>query len=282
MKIIECPRDAMQGIDINIPTAAKIKYLNALLEVGFDVLDCGSFVSPKAVPQMADTGEVLKKLDLKKTSTRLLVIVANPRGAEETANFKQVSYLGYPLSVSETFQKRNTNKTIAEAIQDLQEIQKISLKNKKELVVYLSMAFGNPYQDEYNTTILENLLREMVRLNVKTVSISDTIGAATPERVYMLFKILKGRFPLIEFGVHLHSSPSKAREKVDAAYRAGCRRFDGAIKGYGGCPFAEDELVGNIATEVLISYFEQQRVELKIDKSKFLKAFEIAGEVFPL
>jgi hydroxymethylglutaryl-CoA lyase len=282
MKIIECPRDAMQGIDINIPTSEKIKYLNALLEVGFDVLDCGSFVSPKAVPQMADTGEVLKKLDLKKSLSKLLVIIANPRGAEEAVNYKQVTFLGYPLSISETFQKRNTNKSIAEALVDLQEIQKIAIKNKKELVVYLSMAFGNPYQDEYNSSILENLVRELVKLNVRTVSISDTIGAATPERVYMLFKILKGKFPLIEFGVHLHSSPAQAREKVDAAYRAGCRRFDGAIKGYGGCPFAEDELVGNIATEVLISYFEQQRVELKINKTKFLKAFEIAGEVFPL
>jgi hydroxymethylglutaryl-CoA lyase len=282
MQLIECPRDAMQGIETFIPTMDKVRYLNALLEVGFDVIDFGSFVNPKAVPQMSDTSEVIKKIEIKKTTTKLLAIIANPRGADDASKFKNIHYLGYPLSVSETFQKRNANKTIAESLLELQQIQSICLKSNKELIVYLSMAFGNPYGDPYSIDTIEALVRELVKMNVRTISIADTIGAATPENVYFLYKILAGKFPLVQFGVHLHSSPSKAREKIDAAFRAGCRRFDGAIKGFGGCPFAEDELVGNIATEVLLSYFDQQLIKLNIDKVKFEKAFEIASEIFPL
>lgn len=281
MKIIECPRDAMQGILTFIPTADKVRYLNALIQVGFDTLDFGSFVSPKAVPQMRDTAEVLSQLDLKRSNTKLLAIIVNSRGAVEASKFPQISYLGFPLSVSETFQKKNTNKSIAQSIEELKEIQTICTSSGKQLVVYLSMAFGNPYGDEYNLNLIDSLVRELIKINVKIVSIADTVGAATPENVYFLYKILAGKFPLIELGVHLHSSPVLAKEKIDAAYRAGCRRFDTAIRGYGGCPFAKDELVGNIATEVLLSYIEQQHLILKLNKDKFKKAFELAGEIFP-
>lgn len=281
MKIIECPRDAMQGLLTFIPTEDKVRYLNALIQVGFDTIDCGSFVSPKAVPQMRDTAEVLSQLDLKRSNTKLLAIIANSRGAEEASKFAQISCLGFPLSVSETFQKKNTNKSIAQSLDELKEIQTICNSSGKQLVVYLSMAFGNPYGDEYNLNLIDSLVRELIKINVKIVSIADTVGAATPENVYFLYKILAGKFPLIELGVHLHSSPVLAKEKIDAAYRAGCRRFDTAIRGYGGCPFAKDELVGNIATEVLLSYIEQQHLILKLNKDKFKKAFELAGEIFP-
>ncbi|HYG37564.1 MAG TPA: hydroxymethylglutaryl-CoA lyase [Cytophagales bacterium] len=282
MKIIECPRDAMQGLLDFIPTEDKVKYLNALIQVGFHTIDFGSFVSPKAIPQMSDTAKVLSQLNLKKSKSKLLAIIANLRGATEACSFSEITYLGYPLSVSETFQERNTNKSIAASLIELKEIQKLCISNGKQLVVYLSMAFGNPYGDEYNLTIIDFMVRELIKMNIKIVSIADTIGAATPENVYFLYKILSGKFPLIELGVHLHSTPDFAKEKIDAAYRAGCRRFDTTIRGYGGCPFAKDELVGNIATEVLLSFIEQQHIILELNKDKFKKAFELAGEIFPL
>ncbi|HSZ25159.1 MAG TPA: hypothetical protein VK766_05550 [Cytophagaceae bacterium] len=281
IKLIECPRDAMQGIHDFIPTKVKVNYLNALLQVGFDTLDFGSFVSSKAIPQMKDTAEVLEQLEMGSFKTKLLAIVANVRGAEEACQYEQIAYLGFPLSLSETFQQRNTNKTIAEAFEQLTIIQGLTVKNDKILVVYLSMGFGNPYGDPYDVAYIEEFVSKLKILGIKIICPSDTIGISNTENITYLFTNLIKRFPEIEFGAHLHSNPSVALEKIEAAYQAGCRRFDGAIKGYGGCPMAQDELTGNMATEEIIRYLESLSINLSIDKTKFASAMKLSSEVFP-
>ncbi|WP_276496410.1 hydroxymethylglutaryl-CoA lyase [Pontibacter litorisediminis] len=280
MKIIECPRDAMQGIQGFIPTDVKVKYINQLLKVGFDTIDFGSFVSPKAIPQMRDTAEVLAGLDLETTSSKLLAIIANTRGAEDAAKYAQIGYLGFPLSVSETFQQRNTNKSIAEAMQQLAEIQEICHKHNKTLVTYISMGFGNPYNDPWDVETVIRFVQELDELQVKIVSLSDTIGVATPENITYLFSRLIPAFKHIEFGAHLHTTPTTWQEKVEAAYQSGCRRFDGALRGYGGCPMAKDVLVGNMPTENMISYFENIGVDLHLNKVALQAAMAESGAVF--
>lgn len=281
IKIIECPRDAMQGIHEFIPTEKKVKYINALLKVEFDTIDFGSFVSPKIIPQMADTAEVLKKLKIKNQKSKLLAIIANIRGAEDAVKFEEIHYLGFPFSISETFQKRNTNSTIGESLITVEAIQNLCVKNKKELVIYISMGFGNPYGEKWDVEIAAKWVKKIAEMEIKIISLADTVGVANPESISYLFKNLIPAFPQVEFGAHLHSAPHNWEEKIDAAYKNGCRRFDGAIKGIGGCPMAEDKLVGNMATENLISYFEKEKLELNIDKEKFANAMMMAEKVFP-
>lgn len=281
VKIIECPRDAMQGIKSHfIPTAAKVQYINALLSVGFDTIDFGSFVSPKAIPQMRDTASVLSKLDLSKTTSKLLGIVANIRGASDASQFEEIDYLGYPFSISENFQMRNTGKTIAESIVILDEILNISVKTNKEVVVYLSMGFGNPYGDPWNVEIVSEWTEKLAKMGVEILSLSDTIGSSTPKIIDYLFSYLIPLYASIEFGAHLHTTPTTWFEKVEAAYKAGCNRFDGAIKGYGGCPMAKDELTGNMPTEKLISYFNQQKATTNIKAMRFESAYNEALKIF--
>lgn len=280
MQIIECPRDAMQGIKDFIPTKTKVEYLNLLLKVGFHTLDFGSFVSPKAIPQLSDTAEVLQGLEL--TKTKLLAIVANIRGAEEALRFPEINYLGYPLSMSETFQQRNTNKSIAKALEDVSNINELCCKQNKELVVYISMGFGNPYGNPYSVDYLEQFTDVLTTLGIENISISDTIGVAQPNQIKHIFSLFSMVYPEINFGVHLHSSPQSASEKVKAALAAGCERFDGAILGYGGCPMAEDELVGNMDTRTIISEIEKLScVKLNLNMNAFKEAEEFASkEVF--
>ena len=281
VKIIECPRDAMQGIKSHfISTEKKALYINALLNVGFDTIDFGSFVSPKAIPQMRDTAAVLAKLDLSKTNSKLLAIIANVRGAKDAAQFEEIDYLGYPFSISENFQMRNTHKTIAESITALDEILSIADQSKKEVVAYLSMGFGNPYGDPWNVDIVGKWTEKLSKMGVKILSLSDTIGSSTPEVIDYLFSNLIPSYSKIEFGAHLHTTPDKWKEKVNAAFNAGCNRFDGAIKGFGGCPMAKDELTGNMPTEKLISYFNQQKVDTNIEAMSFEAAHNKALEVF--
>jgi hydroxymethylglutaryl-CoA lyase len=280
MKIIECPRDAMQGMEGFIPTPLKIRYLNQLLKVGFDTIDFGSFVSPKAIPQMRDTAQVLAGLSLTDSKARLLAIVANVRGAEDACKFDEISYLGFPLSLSETFQVRNTNKTIVEALNAVEEMQTLCLKHRKALVVYLSMGFGNPYGDPYDVGIVGKFVDILNTLEIKIISLADTVGVATPKLIGELFADLVTRFHGIEFGVHLHSNPATAREKISAAHLAGCRRFDGAIKGYGGCPMADDKLVGNIATETIYAYLKELNEAPVLDDREFQKSMLLADQVF--
>jgi len=281
VKIIECPRDAMQGIKSHfIPTEKKALYINTLLNVGFDTIDFGSFVSPKAIPQMRDTAAVLAKLDLTKTKSKLLAIIANVRGAKDAAQFEEIDYLGYPFSISENFQMRNTHKTIAESITALDEILSIADKSKKEVVAYLSMGFGNPYGDPWNVDIVGEWTEKLSKMGVQILSLSDTIGSSTPAVIKYLFSNLIPAYSEIEFGAHLHTTPDKWHEKVNAAFNAGCHRFDGAIKGYGGCPMAKDELTGNMPTEKLISYFNQQKVDTNIKAMSFEIAYNKALEVF--
>lgn len=281
VKIIECPRDAMQGIKSHfIPTEAKAKYINALLKVGFDTIDFGSFVSPKAIPQMKDTADVLKKLDLSSTISKLLAIVANVRGANDAAQFEEIHYLGYPFSISENFQMRNTHKTIEESIDTLKEILTIAGRANKEVVAYLSMGFGNPYGDPWNVDIVAEWTERLSNMGVKILSLSDTIGSSTPEVITYLYSNLIPKYPQIEFGAHLHTTPTTWYEKVDSAYKAGCKRFDGAIKGYGGCPMAKDELTGNMPTEKMLSYFTSNNVETNIKPMSFESAYNKALEVF--
>lgn len=283
VKIIECPRDAMQGIKSHfIPTEAKAQYINALLRVGFDTIDFGSFVSPKAIPQMQDTAKVLSKLDLSKTESKILAIVANIRGAEEASQFNEINYLGYPFSISENFQMRNTGKTIAESIIILDGILNISQKSNKEVVAYLSMGFGNPYGNPWNVEIVGEWTEKLSNMGVQILSLSDTIGSSTPEIITYLFSNLIPLYPKIEFGAHLHTTPATWFEKVDAAYKAGCNRFDGAIKGFGGCPMAKDELTGNMPTEKLISYFNQQKASTNIQAMSFESAYNEALKIFNL
>ncbi|WP_299122857.1 hydroxymethylglutaryl-CoA lyase [uncultured Tenacibaculum sp.] len=281
VKIIECPRDAMQGIKSHfIPTELKAKYINSLLKVGFDTIDFGSFVSPKAIPQMRDTAEVLSMLDLSTTRSKLLAIVANVRGANDASQFKEIDYLGYPFSISENFQMRNTHKTIEQSIDTLKEVLAIANRTNKEVVAYLSMGFGNPYGDPWNVDIVGEWTEKLSKLGVKILSLSDTIGSSTPEDIDYLFSNLIPNYPQIEFGAHLHTTPTKWHEKVDSAFKAGCRRFDGAIKGYGGCPMAKDELTGNMPTEKLLSYFTAEKVETNIKPMSFESAYNKALEVF--
>lgn len=281
VKLIECPRDAMQGINSKfIPTKAKARYINSLLHVGFDTIDFGSFVSAKAIPQMRDTEEVLSLLDLSNSSSKLLSIVANIRGAEKACEFSEISYLGYPFSISENFQMRNTGKTISQSFEILNEILEMAVRSNKKLVVYLSMGFGNPYGDPWNVDIVANWVEKLSNNGVDILSLSDTIGSSTPEIINYLYSNLISLYPKIEFGAHLHTKPSKWFEKVDAAFKAGCNRFDGAIKGYGGCPMAKDELTGNMPTEKLISYFNQQKADSNINAMKFESAYNEALRVF--
>jgi len=281
VKIIECPRDAMQGIKSHfISTDKKALYINSLLNVGFDTIDFGSFVSPKAIPQMRDTAEVLAKLDLTKTTSKLLAIIANTRGANDAVKFKEIDYLGYPFSISENFQMRNTHKTIAESIKTLDDILNLADKHNKEVVAYLSMGFGNPYGDPWNVEIVGEWTEKLSNMGVKILSLSDTIGSSTPDVISYLFSNLIPKYPKIEFGAHLHTTPDKWHEKVDAAYKAGCNRFDGAIKGYGGCPMAKDELTGNMPTEKLVSYFTAQKADTNIKPMSFESAYNKALEVF--
>ncbi|MEQ9590983.1 MAG: hydroxymethylglutaryl-CoA lyase [Cyclobacteriaceae bacterium] len=280
MKIIECPRDAMQGIESFIPTEQKTKYINQLLKVGFDTIDFGSFVSPKAIPQLRDTAEVLAGLDFEGSDSELLAIVANERGAREASNFEQISYLGFPLSISETFQQRNTNKSIPEALNALSEIQSICVGAGKTLVTYISMGFGNPYKDPYDVSIVEGFVDILSTLDVKVVSLSDTIGVSTPDQIDYLFKGLLAKYPHIELGAHLHSNPKSSREKIEAAYHAGCARFDGALKGWGGCPMAEDELVGNLATETILDVLTSHKARPQINEEELAKALTMADAIF--
>lgn len=278
MQIIECPRDAMQGIKTIIPTEVKIEYLNSLLKVGFHTLDFGSFVSPKAIPQLKDTAEVLSQLELNSSDTKLLAIIANERGAEDALLHPEVSYLGYPLSISETFQQRNTNRSIAHAIEDVARIQEMCQKANRQLVTYISMGFGNPYGDPYSVEIVDQFAGILVTLGVSIISLSDTIGAAQPDQIANLFSHLSKKYSEVQFGVHLHSNPATAGEKIKAALIAGCKRFDGAILGYGGCPMAEDELVGNIDTRTIISVLQSQDLNPGLNLEALKEAEQIASK----
>lgn len=278
--LVECPRDAMQGWKNFIPTIKKIEYLNALLKVGFDTLDFGSFVSPKAIPQLADTKEVIGNLQLTNTTTKLLAIIANERGATDAVLYDEISYLGFPFSVSETFQQRNTNSSIEESLNRVEEIQNLCIKNKKELVVYISMGFGNPYGDVYNDEIVFNWVDKLVAMDIKTISLADTVGIATPTQVQMVIKQLIQTLPQIQIGVHLHSTTTNWKVKVDAALEAGCLRFDGALKGIGGCPMADDELVGNMDTELMIPYFQQLNLLKPLDEDALQYASKLTSEIF--
>ncbi|MDC3194822.1 hydroxymethylglutaryl-CoA lyase [Flavobacteriaceae bacterium] len=281
VKIIECPRDAMQGVKSHfISTEAKANYINSLLKVGFDTIDFGSFVSPKAIPQMRDTAAVLARLDLSQTTSKLLAIVANVRGANDAVQFEEIDYLGYPFSISENFQMRNTHKTIHQSIDALKEILTIANSANKEVVAYLSMGFGNPYGDPWNVEIVSEWTEKLSGMGVKILSLSDTIGSSTPDVISHLFSNLIPTYPAIEFGAHLHTSPSLWHEKVHAAFHSGCKRFDGAIKGYGGCPMAKDELTGNMPTEKLISYFTEQKVVTGIKPMSFESAYNQALKIF--
>ncbi len=281
VKIIECPRDAMQGIKSHfIPTEKKALYINSLLKVGFDTIDFGSFVSPKAIPQMRDTEAVLSRLELSNTKSKLLAIIANIRGANDASQFEEINYLGYPFSISENFQMRNTHKTITESISTLEAVLNIADKSKKEVVVYLSMGFGNPYGDPWNIEIVGQWIEKLSNLGIKTLSLSDTIGSSTPDVIDYLFSNLIPLYPEIEFGAHLHTTPDKWHEKVDAAFKAGCNRFDGAIKGFGGCPMAKDELIGNMPTEKLLSYFTTQKVSTFLKPMSFESAYNKALDIF--
>jgi len=279
VKIIECPRDAMQGIKDFIPTDKKVQYIQSLLRVGFDTIDFGSFVSPKAIPQMVDTAEVLSKLDLSKTSSKLLAIIANTRGAEDASKHGEIDYLGYPFSISENFQMRNTHKTIAQSVVTLSEILEIANKTNKEVVVYISMGFGNPYGDPWNVEIVGEWTERLAKMGVKILSLSDTVGTSNPENIDYLFSNLIPKYPQIEFGAHLHTTPNTWFEKVDAAYKAGCKRFDGAIQGFGGCPMAKDDLTGNMPTEKLLSYFTSKQNN-SLNALSFESAYNEATKIF--
>tara|TARA_Y100000034_G_scaffold84474_1_gene101142 strand:- start:20142 stop:21005 length:864 start_codon:yes stop_codon:yes gene_type:complete len=281
VKLIECPRDAMQGIKSHfIPTEKKALYINSLLKVGFDTIDFGSFVSPKAIPQMRDTAEVLAKLDLSTTQSKLLAIIANVRGANDAAQFEEIDYLGYPFSISENFQMRNTHRTIEESLVILDDILNIADRSNKKVVAYLSMGFGNPYGDPWNVDIVGSWTEKLASMGVQILSLSDTIGSSTPEVISYLFSNLIPKYPEIEFGAHLHTTPNSWFEKVEAAYKSGCMRFDGAIKGYGGCPMAKDELTGNMPTEKLVSYFTAEKANTGVRPMSFESAYNKALEVF--
>jgi len=280
VKIIECPRDAMQGIKAFIPTDEKVKYIQSLVGCGFDTIDVGSFVSAKAIPQMVDTAEVLAQLDMSKSKSKLLAIVANVRGAEDAVKEDKIDYLGYPFSISENFQMRNTHKTIVESIAILKEILALAHQNNKKVVTYISMGFGNPYGDPWNVEIVGEWTEKLAAMGVEILSLSDTVGNSTPEDIHYLFSNLIPKYPKIEFGAHLHTTPTKWHEKVDAAYRAGCRRFDGAVQGFGGCPMAKDELTGNMPTEKMLSYFTTAKADTNVNWMVFEAAYNKATHLF--
>ncbi len=280
IKIIECPRDAMQGWPHFIPTEKKIAYINSLLQVGFDTIDFGSFVSPKAIPQMADTKEVVRNLKVQDSRSKLLAIVANGRGAQEAVEYEQITYLGFPFSISETFQHRNTNSSIKESLDRVEAIQDLCLKNNKQLVIYLSMGFGNPYGDEYSDEILLHWTDEMVRREIKIISLADTVGVATPKQISFALQTVIPKYPRTEFGVHLHSTAANREVKLEAAINSGCKRIDGALKGIGGCPMAGDDLVGNMNTENIIEYLEEKFLIAGLDKDALQGSLQLAAEIF--
>ena len=280
IKLVECPRDAMQGRAEFIDTAIKAAFINQLLQVGFDTIDFGSFVSPKAIPQMRDTAEVLEQLDLFGTKSKLLAIVANVRGAEDACHFEEIDFLGFPLSLSETFQQRNTNKSISEALEAIENIQNLSEIKGKTLVTYLSMGFGNPYNDPYSPELVAEFVRNLDEMGIKIISFADTVGTAQPELISELFTVNSQSYPKIEFGMHLHTHPDNLEPKIMAALKAGCFRFDSAMLGFGGCPMAKDDLVGNVATESLIRILEQEGYELDLNRMEFGEAMKLANVVF--
>jgi hydroxymethylglutaryl-CoA lyase len=280
VKIIECPRDAMQGVRDWIPTKEKAQFIQSLLNCGFDTIDFGSFVSPKAIPQMKDTSELLSLLDLSSTESQLLAIVANIRGAKDAVMYDQIDYLGYPFSISENFQMRNTHKTIAQSIETLKEILNLADSKNKKVVAYLSMGFGNPYGDPWSIDIVEEWTEKLSNMGIKILSLSDTVGSSTPEIITYLFSELITKYPSIEFGAHLHTTTTKWKEKVSAAYLAGCRRFDGAIQGFGGCPMAKDDLTGNMPTEKILSYFAAEKVNTNVNSISFENAYKEASKIF--
>ncbi len=282
IRLVECPRDAMQGLHDFIPTDKKVAYINQLLKVGFDTIDFGSFVSPKAIPQMADTADVLAQLDLKNTKSKLLAIIGNVRGAEDAVKHETITYLGFPFSISETFQQRNINSSITESVERVQEIKKLCDDNGKKLMIYISMGFGNPYGDPWSAEIAAQWVEKLVAMNIKYVSLADTIGVANPESINYLFTHLIPKFPEVDFGAHLHTTPDAWLEKIDAAYKSGCTRFDGAIKGFGGCPMAADDLTGNMATENIIQYFDHENVSMGINKFEFRESVRTALRTFPV
>ena len=281
IKIIETPRDAMQGLHDFIPTDDKIRYINKLLKIGFDTIDCGSFVSPKAIPQMSDTAEVLSKLDLDNTRSKLHVIVANLRGALDAVAYDEIKYLGYPFSISETFQLRNTNSSISESLDRVKDIQNLCLKHDKSLVIYISMGFGNPYGDPWNVEICQKWVDELADLGIKIMGLSDTIGVATQDSISYLFSNLIPPYPDVEFGAHLHTTPDEWEPRIAAAYNSGCKRFDSSLNGYGGCPMAKNDLTGNMATENLIHFFKGESVDLGLNMNEFNEAMIIASEILP-
>ncbi len=280
IKLVECPRDAMQGWPSFIATADKINYLNSLLQVGFDVLDCGSFVSPKAIPQMADTATVIRRLQISNTKTALLVIVANERGAQEAVALEQINALGFPFSLSPTFQQRNTNSTLEESMERVYAIQNLCVKNNKQLVVYLSMGFGNPYGDAYSEDLLLEFTHKIAVAGIQTISLADTVGLATPEQIGKALHTLIPQYPQLEIGVHLHSTTQNWKEKLDAAFKEGCVRYDGALKGIGGCPMAQDSLVGNMDTERMIPYFQQKGYLQQLDQDALNLSLQLASQIF--
>ena len=280
LKLIECPRDAMQGWPHYIATETKAAYINALLKVGFDTIDFGSFVSPKAIPQMADTRQVLQMLELDDTKSKLLAIIANQRGAEEAIQFEEINYLGFPFSISETFQLRNTNATILQSLARVEDIQNLCIKANKKLVLYISMAFGNPYADAYNEEIVFSWASKLALMDIRIISLADTVGLASAAQVKKITEYLVNMLPKTEIGVHLHSSPVNRKEKLEAALQAGCLRFDGAMKGIGGCPMADDELVGNMDTEFMVSYLASQKISMGLNSEALNYCSKMASEIF--
>lgn len=282
LKIIECPRDAMQGLKDFIPTETKAAYINQLLKVGFDTLDMGSFVSPKAIPQLRDTADVIKQLDLRDTISKLLVIVANKRGAEDAVEFDEINYLGFPFSISATFQQRNINSSIEESLSRLEAVLETAYKKDKKVVTYFSMAFGNPYDDPWSAEIVAEWAHRLVdEYGVKILSMSDTIGSSSPETIQWIFSHIIPKFPDVEIGAHLHTTRDKWEEKIHASIENGCKRFDSAIKGYGGCPMAKDDLTGNMPTENLISYLNRNKISHGLNEEEFANSLEMALNVFP-
>ena len=280
IKLIECPRDAMQGWKTFIPSEKKIEYINSLLKVGFETIHIGRFVSTKAIPQMADTAEVLRNLELENSQSKLLAIVANLRGAEEASVYDAINYLGFPFSVSETFQQRNTNSSIQQSLERVEEMQNLCIKTGKKLVLYISMGFGNPYGDPYSEEIVFEWVNKIVALDIEIISLADTVGIATEEQVYDMTSYLVESLPGIEIGVHLHSTPDNWKEKLEAAVKAGCKRFDGALKGIGGCPMADDELVGNMNSELMIRYFKEEGMLPVLNEEALKESLRLASEIF--
>jgi hydroxymethylglutaryl-CoA lyase len=282
IKLTECPRDAMQGLVKFVPTELKVQYINSLLKVGFDTIDFGSFVSPKSVPQMSDTVDVIKKLDLYDSDSAILAIVANLKGAEQAVYFDEIDYLGYPFSVSETFQLKNANSTIDQSLSRVDEIYNLCLQTNHEMVIYLSMAFGNPYGDPWDEDIVANWAEKLADIGIDKIALADTVGLSTPESISRLFKAVIPEFSFVEFGAHLHSNPANSYEKIAAAYNAGCRKFDSAIMGFGGCPMAEDTLTGNIATESLLDFLDKKNEDTGLNYEQFEQSKRIAARIFGL